>query len=107
MKRQAILVPLLTIVPLCMQGKEQIKNILFIVIDDLRPILGCALNNWRYILWFKNATNRITDRELYQMHGNDIEKENGRGKPEFADIEKELQQQIGDYKHTHNLQKNL
>lgn len=41
MKQQAIFVTLFTLFPLCLQGKPSIKNVLFIVIDDLRPILGC------------------------------------------------------------------
>ena len=48
--------------------------------------------NWRYTLWYNNATNHITARELYYMNGSKVEK----------DIENELQQMIEDYKNTHN-----
>ena len=58
--------------------------------------------NWRYTLWYDNATNHITDRELYCMNGNKVEKENLSGKREYVDIENELKQMIDDYKNTHN-----
>ena len=58
--------------------------------------------NWRYTLWYDNATNHITDRELYCMNGNKAEKENLSGKREYVDIENELQQMIEEYKNTHN-----
>ena len=58
--------------------------------------------NWRYTLWYDNTTNHITDRELYCMNGNNIEKENLSGKSEYVDIENELQQMIEDYKNIHN-----
>ena len=41
MRQHAILTTLLTLFPFCTQGKQEIKNILFIAIDDLRPTLGC------------------------------------------------------------------
>ena len=41
MRQHAILTTLLTLFPFCTQGKQDIKNILFIAIDDLRPTLGC------------------------------------------------------------------
>ena len=58
--------------------------------------------NWRYTLWYDNATNHITDRELYYMNGNKVEKENLSGKSEYIYIENELQQMIEDYKNIHN-----
>ncbi|WP_341461972.1 sulfatase/phosphatase domain-containing protein, partial [Parabacteroides johnsonii] len=58
--------------------------------------------NWRYTLWYNNATNHITARELYYMNGSKVEKENLSGKREYVDIENELQQMIEDYKNTHN-----
>ena len=58
--------------------------------------------NWSYTLWYNNATNPITARELYYMNGSKVEKENLSGKREYVDIENELQQMIEDYKNTHN-----
>ena len=58
--------------------------------------------NWRYTLWYNNATNHITAWELYYMNGSKVEKENLSGKREYVDIENELQQMIEDYKNTHN-----
>ena len=41
MERGKKLVMSLLFLPLCLQGKEDIKNVLFIAIDDLRPTIGC------------------------------------------------------------------
>lgn len=58
--------------------------------------------NWRYILWYEKASDRITDRELYRMNGDKPEKENISGKPEYAHIENELQELIQEYKNSHH-----
>lgn len=41
MKPKTALAAIGTLLPLCIQAKEDIKNVLFIAIDDLRPTLGC------------------------------------------------------------------
>lgn len=41
MKQQTILVAIETLLSFCMQAENDVKNVLFIAIDDLRPTLGC------------------------------------------------------------------
>lgn len=59
------------------------------------------VKGWRYTVWYDKATGQLTDRELYYMENDKIEKENSSGNPEYFYIEKELQQMIEDYRNTH------
>lgn len=60
------------------------------------------VQDWRYTLWFELATGKITDKELYYLPGDDLEKENLSGLPEYAEKEKELALSIHTHKKTTN-----
>ncbi len=47
-------------------------------------------DKWRCTWWWDLATDQIVEKELYDLSGNRVEKENLSGRPEYADIESEL-----------------
>lgn len=58
------------------------------------------VDQWRYTVWYDLTDNRITDRELYDLHISPAETENISGRLAYRSIEKALQSLIEDYKKT-------
>lgn len=59
------------------------------------------LDKWRYTVWYDLATNRISDRELYDLHLCPTETENISGKAAYRSLEKAFQSLIEEYKRSH------
>jgi hypothetical protein len=67
---------------------SQKRNVLFIVVDDLRPELGC----FGYTEWRKNKDDEVVARELYDHAAGDVARRNLADDAEFAADGKRLQQ---------------
>lgn len=84
-----------------MKGESQGKNIAFSLFPrpyhaihnaDRQTHMGYTVRtqDWRFTLWVEVATGKITDRELYYLPGDALEKENLSGHPLYKDMEEEL-----------------